>query len=69
MFARHNRLIGLLYLFADFLLVLASLGLAEVLRIQFPGVRQFFPIANYPWIVPLIVVLRWVGGGNLSGDQ
>jgi exopolysaccharide biosynthesis polyprenyl glycosylphosphotransferase len=66
MFARHNRLIGLLYLFADFLLVLASLGLAEVLRIQFPGVRQFFPIANYPWIVPLIVVL-WIGVGLVAG--
>ena len=66
MFARHNRLIGLLYLFADFLLVLASLGLAEVLRTRIHGVPQFFPMANYPWIVPLIVVL-WIGVGLVAG--
>ncbi|MFZ0961602.1 MAG: sugar transferase [Terriglobia bacterium] len=66
MFARHNRLIGLIYLFADFLLVLASFGLAHVLRAHLPGARQFFPISNYPWIVPLIVAL-WAGAGVAAG--
>ncbi len=66
MFARHNRLIGLLYLFADFLLVLASFGLAHALRAHLPGARQFFPISNYPWIVPLIVAL-WIGAGVVAG--
>ena len=66
MFARHNRLIGLLYLFADFLLVLASFGLACALRAHLPGARQFFPISNYPWIVPLIVAL-WIGTGLVAG--
>jgi exopolysaccharide biosynthesis polyprenyl glycosylphosphotransferase len=66
MFARHNRLIGLVYLFTDFLLVLASFGLAYGLRAHLPGVRQFFPISNYPWIVPLIVAL-WVGTGLVAG--
>ena len=66
MFARHNRLIGLLYLFVDFLLVLASLGLAHVLRAHLPGAREFFPISNYPWIVPLVVAL-WIGAGVVAG--
>jgi len=66
MFARHNRLIGLIYLFADFLLVLASFGLAHVLRAHLPEARQFFPISNYPWIVPLIVAL-WIGTGIVAG--
>ncbi|MGA3326131.1 MAG: sugar transferase [Terriglobia bacterium] len=66
MFARHNRLIGLLYLFTDFLLVLASFGLAHALRAHLPGARQFFPISNYPWIIPLIVAL-WVGAGVMAG--
>jgi exopolysaccharide biosynthesis polyprenyl glycosylphosphotransferase len=29
-------------------------------------VRQFFPISNYPWIVPLIVAL-WIGAGVVAG--
>ena len=66
MFARHNRLVGLLYLFADFLLVLASFGLAHALRAHLPGARQFFPLSNYPWIVPLIVAL-WIGAGVVTG--
>lgn len=66
MFARHNRLIGLLYLFADFLLVLAGFGVADALRAHLPGARQFYPISNYPWIIPLIVAL-WVGAGLVAG--
>ena len=66
MFARHNRLIGLIYLFADFILVLASFGLAHALRAHFPKAREFFPISNYPWILPLIVGL-WVGAGLVAG--
>jgi exopolysaccharide biosynthesis polyprenyl glycosylphosphotransferase len=66
MFARHNRLVGLLYLFADFVLVLASFGLAHVLRSHLPAARHFFPISNYPWIVPLIIAL-WIGAGLAAG--
>ncbi len=66
MFARHNRLIGLLYLFVDFLLVLASLEIAHVLRAHLPGTRQFFPISNYPWIIPIVVAL-WIGAGVTTG--
>ncbi len=66
MFARHNRLIGFLYLFADFLLVLVSLGLAHILRAHFPDARRFFPISNYPWIVPLVAGL-WIGVGVVAG--
>ena len=66
MFARHNRLIGLIYLFADLLLVFASFGLAHALRAHLPGTRQFFPVSNYPWVVPLIVAL-WIGAGAAAG--
>jgi exopolysaccharide biosynthesis polyprenyl glycosylphosphotransferase len=66
MFTRHNRLMGILYLFTDFLLVLASLGLARVLRGHFPGARQFFPVSNYPWIIPLVLAL-WIGAGFVAG--
>jgi len=66
MFARHNRLIGLIYLFTDFVLALASFGLAHVVRAHLPGTRQFFPISNYPWIVPLILAL-WIGAGIVAG--
>ena len=66
MFARHNRLMGLVYVLADLLLVLASLGLAHELRSHLPGARQFFPISNYRWIVPLSVAL-WVGAGVVAG--
>ncbi len=66
MFARHNRLMGIFYLFMDFLLVLASLGLALILRAHFPGARQFFPVANYRWIVPLVAAI-WIGAGAAAG--
>jgi exopolysaccharide biosynthesis polyprenyl glycosylphosphotransferase len=66
MFARHNRLIGLLYLCVDFLLVLASFGLAHALRAHLPGARRFFPITHYPWVVPVIVAL-WIAAGMVAG--
>lgn len=66
MFARHNHLIGLIYLFADALLVLASFAAAHLFRAHLPGMRQFYPISNYPWIIPVILVL-WIGGGLVAG--
>ena len=66
MFARHNRLIGSIFLFSDFLLALASLGLAQEIRVHLPGVRVFFPLSNYPSIVPITLII-WVGVGILAG--
>ena len=66
MFARHNRLIGIIFLLADVLLALASFGLAYEIRSHLAGVRPLYPLANYPWIVPLTALL-WVGVGVAAG--
>ena len=57
MFARHNRMIGLLYMLADALLALASFWAAQAIRARLPGVRPFFPAYDYLWIVPVAVAL------------
>jgi exopolysaccharide biosynthesis polyprenyl glycosylphosphotransferase len=65
MFARHNRLIGILYLFADLVIALASFPLAHELRAHLTT-RVLYPLAFYPWIVPVTVAL-WIGVGMLAG--
>ncbi len=66
MFARHNRLIGSIFLFGDALLAVASFGLAHEIRSHLTGARPLYPLSNYPWIIPLTVVL-WVGVGVAAG--
>lgn len=65
MFARHNRLIGVIYLFADLLVALASFALAHELRAHLTE-RHLYPLVFYPWIVPLSVAL-WIGVGVAAG--
>jgi exopolysaccharide biosynthesis polyprenyl glycosylphosphotransferase len=66
MFARHNRLMGVMFLFADVLLALASFGLADEVRSHLASARPLYPLSNYPSIVPLAVVI-WVGVGLAAG--
>ena len=66
MFARHNRLIGIFFLFGDVLLALGSFGLAIEIRSHLSGVRPLYPLSNYPWMVPLTAIL-WVGAGVAAG--
>jgi len=65
MFARHNRLIGILYLFADLVLALVSFPLARGLRADLTT-RPLYPPGYYPWIVLLGVAL-WIGAGMVTG--
>ena len=65
MFARHNRLIGVIYLFADLLLALASFALAHELRAHLTA-RHLYPLSFYPWIVPLSLAL-WITVGMVAG--
>ena len=57
MFARHNRLIGIIFLCGDVLLALASLGLAQEIRSHLASLRPLYPLSNYPGIVPLTVAI------------
>lgn len=66
MFARHNRIIGVLYLLADLLLALGSFWLAHEIRSRFVTPRPLYPLSNYPWIVPLAVAI-WVSVGLAAG--
>ena len=66
MFARHNRLIGVLYLFSDLVLALVSFLLAHVIRSHIGGLRPLYPLSYYPWIVPLTVSI-WIGVGIATG--
>ena len=66
MFARHNRIIGRLYLTGDALLALASFALAYLLRAHVLSPRPLFSPGNYYWIVPLVAGL-WVGTGVVLG--
>ena len=66
MFARHNRLIGIIFLIADVLLVLTSFGLALEIRSHLPGARPFYPLSNYPLFISLTLVL-WVAVGVAAG--
>ncbi len=66
MFARHNRLIGIIFLCGDVLLALASLGLAQEIRSHLASLRPLYPLSNYPGIVPLAVAIL-VGVGVVAG--
>ena len=66
MFARHNRLIGLFFLFGDILMALAGFGLALEIRSHLAAVRPLYPLSNYPWIIPVTTVL-WVAVGAAAG--
>jgi exopolysaccharide biosynthesis polyprenyl glycosylphosphotransferase len=66
MFARHNRLIGVFFLFGDVLMALASFGLALEVRSHLADWRPLFPLSNYPWMIPLTAAL-WVGVGFAAG--
>ena len=66
MFARHNRLMSSIFLFSDFLLALASFGLAHDIRSHLASAVPLYPLSNYPWIVPLTSIL-WVGVGLMVG--
>jgi exopolysaccharide biosynthesis polyprenyl glycosylphosphotransferase len=66
MFARHNRLIGIIFLVGDVLLALASLGLAHEIRSHLASLRPLYSLSNYPGIVPLTVVIV-VGVGIVAG--
>lgn len=67
MFARHNRIIGLIYLVADALLALASFFLAHWVRSHLIIPRPLYPISFYFWIVPVAVAL-WVAVGLALGQ-
>ncbi len=66
MFARHNRLMGIIFLVADVLLALASLGLAHEIRSHLASLRPLYPLSNYPGIIPLTVGIV-VGVGIVAG--
>jgi exopolysaccharide biosynthesis polyprenyl glycosylphosphotransferase len=66
MFARHNRMIGVLYLCADLVLGLLSFWMAHTVRLRLAGVRPLFPLSNYPWVIPLAVGI-WILVGLASG--
>jgi exopolysaccharide biosynthesis polyprenyl glycosylphosphotransferase len=67
MFARHNRIIGILFLAVDVLLALASFHLAFAIRFHLHTARPFYPLTNYPWFIPFTVLL-WVGVGVAAGN-
>ncbi len=66
MFARHNRMMGIIFLLSDVLLALASLGLAHEIRSHLASLRPLYSLSNYPEIVPLAVAIV-VGVGVLAG--
>lgn len=66
MFARHNRMVGGLYLLADALLALASFGLAYWIRSNLITPRPLYPLAQYYWVVPLAVGV-WISVGFALG--
>jgi len=66
MFARHNRMMGGLYLCADLLLALGSFWLAHEIRSRLITPRPLYPLSHYPWIVPLAVGI-WIAVGLVAG--
>jgi len=66
MFSRHNRMIGVLYALTDALLALASFFAAHWIRLHLSGLRPFYPVWYYLWILPLLPAL-WVGAGWAAG--
>lgn len=66
MLARHNRLIGIIFLFGDALLALASLELAVEIRSHLTSLRHLYPLSNYPGFAPLIIIIP-VSVGIVAG--
>jgi exopolysaccharide biosynthesis polyprenyl glycosylphosphotransferase len=66
MFARHNRMIGVLYLFADLLLALVSFWVAYAVRARLASLRPLYPVSFYPGIIPLAAGI-WIGVGVAAG--
>jgi exopolysaccharide biosynthesis polyprenyl glycosylphosphotransferase len=66
MFARHNRMIGVLYVLADLFLALASFWAAYEIRTHLVIPRPLYALSIYPWIVPLAVGI-WVVVGLAAG--
>jgi exopolysaccharide biosynthesis polyprenyl glycosylphosphotransferase len=66
MFARHNRMIGSLYMLADALLALASFWVAHGVRARLPGLRPLYAAYDYLWIVPVAVAI-WIAVGIVNG--
>jgi exopolysaccharide biosynthesis polyprenyl glycosylphosphotransferase len=66
MFARHNRIIGVLYLFTDLVLALVSFAVAHAIRARLASLRPLYPVSFYPGIVPLAVAI-WIGVGLATG--
>ena len=66
MFARHNRMIGALYLLADLLLALLSFWVAYAVRARLVSLRPLYPVSFYPGLIPLAVGI-WIGVGVAAG--
>jgi FlaA1/EpsC-like NDP-sugar epimerase len=66
MFARHNRMIGAVYLLADLVLALLSFWLAHAVRSRLLSPQPLYPISHYPWIVPLALGI-WLVVGLVAG--
>ncbi len=66
MFARHNRMIGVLYMMADALLAFLSFWLAHAIRAHLHLTRALIPVYYYLWIVPVAVGL-WISVGLAAG--
>jgi exopolysaccharide biosynthesis polyprenyl glycosylphosphotransferase len=66
MLARHNRMMGAFYLCADLVLALGSFWLAHAIRSRLSTIRPLYPLAYYPWIVPLAIAI-WIGVGLTAG--
>jgi exopolysaccharide biosynthesis polyprenyl glycosylphosphotransferase len=66
MLARHNRMMGAFYLCADLVLALGSFWVAHAIRSRLGSLQPLYPLAYYPWIVPLAIAI-WIGVGLTAG--
>src|SRR5438132_10440045 len=66
MFARHNRMICVLYVLADTLLAGASFWAAYGIRAHLHSVRALYPAVYYLWLTP-VVTLTCAGVGLATG--
>lgn len=66
MFSSENRLLRALYMAMDGLIAVASFWAAQTVRSRIPWIRALFPIYNYVWILPLILLI-WLTVGWANG--
>ena len=66
MFARHNRMISVLYVLADTLMAGASFWAAYGIRAHLHSVRALYPAVYYLWLTP-VVMLTCAGVGLATG--